>query len=112
MQIGKLDSYVRIEAQVASIDPNFGAEQISWVTHKLAWAQIDDITTRQQESTESNLRSLKRPCKVTMWYDDTIDVTMRIVVLDRNDRVLQIVSKPAELGRRSGMEFMAEDYNV
>lgn len=112
MQIGKLDRFIRIEQKSVTNDADYGSEVVAWTTYKECWAQITDVTTKSQESTNSDLRLLKRPCKVVLRYDDRIDATMRIVMLDRNDRVLQIVSKPAELGRKEAMEFMAEDYAV
>jgi len=112
MQIGKLDCYVRVEQKTITNDPNYGSEIETWATYKTAWAKITDVTTRSQESTKSDLRLLKRPCEVTMRFDDGIDSTMRLVVLDRDDRILQIVSKPAEIGRREGIMFMCEDYAV
>jgi hypothetical protein len=33
-------------------------------------------------------------------------------MLDRDDRLLQITSVPAEIGRRQGLEFMAENYSA
>jgi len=112
MKIGNLDKYIRIEQKTVTNDANYGSEVVTWTTYKECWAQITDITTKSQESTNSDLRLLKRPCKVVVRYDDGIDPTMRIIVMDRSDRVLQIISKPAELGRREAMEFMAEDYQV
>lgn len=112
MQIGKLDRRIRIEQKTVTNDANYGSEVITWTTYKECWAQILDVTTKNQETTNSDLRLLKRPCKVTVRYDDGIDATMRVVMLDRGDRVLQIVTKPAELGRKEAMEFMAEDYEV
>jgi len=112
MQIGKLDRFVRIEQKIVTNDANYGSEVVTWATYKECWAQITDITSKSQESTNSDLRLLKRPCKVIVRYDSGIDATMRLVMLDRDDRVLQIVSKPAELGRKEAMEFMAEDYAV
>lgn len=112
MQIGKLDRRIRFEQKSVTKDANYGSEVITWTTYKEAWAQVLDVTARNQESTNSDLRLLKRPCKVLVRYDSGIDSTMRIVMLDRDDRVLQIVSKPAEVGRREAMEFMAEDYEV
>ena len=47
-----------------------------------------------------------------MHYDSTVDATMRLVMLDRNNRILNIVSQPAEIGRREAIEFMAENYVV
>ena len=109
MRIGKLDRYVRIERKSVTQDPNYGSEIATWVLHKNAWASISDVTTKMQESTNSDLRQLKQPTRVQMRYDSTIDVNMRLIVADTG-RVLNIVSQPAELGRRDAIEFMAENY--
>ena len=111
MQVGKLDRYIRIEKKTVTKDANYGSEVISWDTYKECWANVQDITTRMQESTNNDLRLLKQPCKVLVRYDNGIDATMRIVMLDRDNRVLQIVTKPAEIGRKEAMEFTAEDYS-
>lgn len=112
MQIGKLDRYVRVEKKSVTQDDDFGSEQITWVKHVDAWAQVTDITSKMQESTVNDLRLLKRPCKVIMRYDDTITADMRLVLLDRKDRVLQIVTNPAEIGRKDAIEFTAEEYDL
>lgn len=109
MRIAKLDRYVRIEQKSVTQDPDYGSEVVTWVTYKNAWASILDVTTKMQESTNSDLRQLKQPTRVQMRYDATIDVTMRLVVVDTG-RILNIVSQPAELGRREAIEFMAENY--
>jgi len=111
MQVGKLDRYIRIEKKTVTKDENYGSEIISWDTYKECWANVQDITTRMQESTNSDLRLLKQPCKVLVRYDPGINATMRIVMLDRDNRILQIVTKPAEIGRKEAMEFTAEDYS-
>ncbi len=109
MRIAKLDRYVRIEQKSVAQDANYGSETITWVTYKNAWASILDVTTKMQESTNSDLRQLKQPTRVQMRYDASIDVTMRLVVVDTG-RILNIVSQPAEIGRREAIEFMAENY--
>lgn len=109
MRIGKLDNYVRIEQTQITKDPDYGTEVINWIPYKTAWASILDVTTKMQESTNSDLRQLKQPTRVQMRYDATIDVTMRIVVV-ATGRILNIVSQPAEIGRREAIEFMAENY--
>lgn len=111
MRIGALDRYIKIEKKVVTKDEDYGSEIVEWRTHKECWASVQDVTTRMQESTNTDLRLLKRPCKIVVRYDPTIDATMRVVMIDRDNRVLQITSKPAEIGRRESMEFMAEDYS-
>jgi SPP1 family predicted phage head-tail adaptor len=113
MRIGALKNHVRIEKlDPGSIDSDYGGATETWVIHKTAKANVVDITTRQQEETKSDLRQLKHPCRVTMRYDDTIKSDMRVVVLDRGNRILNIVTQPTELGNRDGIEFMAEEYSA
>ena len=109
MRIGKLDRFVTVQAKLVTQDPDYGSEIVTWVLHKHAWASILDVTTKMQESTNSDLRQLKQPTRVQMRYDASIDVTMRLVVADTG-RILNIVSQPAEIGRREAIEFMAENY--
>lgn len=112
MRIGTLDTPIRFEKQIEVDNTEYGGKDIIWVKHLDCFAGLTDITTRQQESTKSDLRQMMRPCKLVIRYNDTIDSTMRIKVLDRNNRILQIVSKPAEIGRKEGMEMMCHDYAV
>lgn len=112
MRIGIYDRRIRIERKSVTQDPDYGSEVVSWLKHRDAWASVLDVTTKMQETTNSDLRQLKQPCRVTMHYDDSVDATMRIIMLDRNNRILQIVSQPAEIGRREAIEFMAENYVV
>jgi SPP1 family predicted phage head-tail adaptor len=112
MNLGKLDRYIRIESKSVTNDPDFGSEIITWSTYKECWASVQDILSNNQEATKTDLRLSTRPCKVLTHYDSGINETMRIVMLDRDDRLLQIVSVPAEIGRRQGLEFMAEEFSV
>lgn len=109
MRIAKLDRYVRVEQKSVTQDSDYGSEVVTWTLYKNAWASILDVTSKMQESTNSDLRQLKQPTRVQMRYDATIDVTMRLLVVDTG-RILNIVSQPAELGRREAIEFMAENY--
>ena len=112
MQIGRLDRYVRVEKKQVTNNADYGTEVVTWVEHVLAFARVADVTTRMQEETEQNLRQLKRPCRITMRYDNTITADMRLVMLDDDDRIIQIVSAPAELGRRDAIDFFGEEYSA
>ena len=112
MRIGRLDTPVLIQKKSVSTNNDYGGETITWIDHSRGWAGITDVTTRMQESTVFDLRQLKQPCKIVMRYDTTITADMRVVVLDESNRILQIVTKPAVIGRREAIEFMAHDYSV
>ncbi len=112
MQIGKLDCPVRFEQAVTSENSDYGGDSITgWETVWETFAAVTDVTTRMQEETRQDLRLLKRPCRLMCRYNPNITATMRVVMLDRDDRILQIVSKPAELGRKEALEMMCEDYS-
>lgn len=102
---------VRIEKKSVT-QGDYNAEVVDWVEHCSGWADVKDITTRMQESTRSDLRLMKRPCSVTMRYNNTISIDMRVVLLNRENRILQITSQPAEIGNREAIEFMCEEYDV
>lgn len=110
MNIGRLDKMVRIESKQEGARNEYGEAVIAWVEYKTVWASVMDMTSRMQESTQGDLRLLKKPARVMLRYDRDINSTMRIVMLDRDNRVLQIVTSPAEIGNREGLEMMCETY--
>ena len=112
MLIGKLDRYVRVEKPTLVIDPTYGSRTITWAAHIEGWANVQDIMANNQEASNTDLRLATRPCKVMMRFNSSIDATMRLVMLDRENRILQIVSVPAEFGRREFTEFMCEQFSA
>ena len=111
MILGQLDTYIRIEYPVASTDPNYGQEIITWTTYGYAWAKVDDTTTKNQEKTNSgDTRTLQQPCKVKIRYDNNIQSTWRFVVVE-DGRILNLIGKPSEIGRREAMDVMCETYD-
>jgi len=107
-----MDDYVLVQYPAGSTDPDYGAEIITWTDYGYAWADISDISTRNQERITEVMRSLQQPCKVVMRYDANIKAHYRIVVKTQNDRVIEFISAPVELGRREAMEFIGETYSV
>lgn len=112
MDFGKYDRFIRIETKTVTQDPDFGSDIETWATHLECWASVQDVTTGRQESTKTDLRLLTRPCKIETRYNSSITSDMRVILLDRDNRMLQIVTAPAELGRREAIEFMAEAYSA
>jgi SPP1 family predicted phage head-tail adaptor len=112
MQIGALDSYIRIERKQVTNNSDYGSEQITWVKYYEGWAKLTEVTPKAQEETTESSRLLKRPCKMVIRYITGVNATMRVVLLDRSNRIMQIVSDGSELGRKEGLEFMLEEYSV
>lgn len=122
MRKGKLRDRIRFERPVA--DTSFGgAGSGTWVKVCEVWAEVQDVLPSRGERIADGINVANRPARVRLGYRDGLAASMRILV-GRNlkdaqgepywqtDRTLQIISGPAEIGRREAMEFMAEDYNT
>jgi head-tail adaptor len=112
VNIGTLDRPVRVEEQVVTRDPATNEAKVSWVTKATIWARVLDILPSQSEATLSVVRMSKRPAQVRTRYFSWLTANMRFVVLDDNDRHLVPVSGPAVIGRKEGMDFIAETYST
>lgn len=110
---GELDSLIRIERPQA--DTSFaGAGSGQWVTvADQVWASIRDVLPSRSEKIADGINVAARPARVRMYYRTDVNSAMRFVdITDGTDgRVMQIVSGPATIGRREGVEFMVEDYS-
>lgn len=112
MAIGKglasrLDRVIRIERPVP--DTSFkGAGSGSWARVCEVSASVVDALPSRSERMAGGINMAARPARVRIRYRDGITPDMRFVM---GERIMQIVSGPAELGRREAMEFMVEDYS-
>lgn len=104
---GTLDRRIRIERPVA--DNSFdGAGSGSWAPVATVWANVQDALPSRGERLADGINVAARPARVRMRYRSGITSDMRFVM---GDRIMQIVSGPAELGRRETFEFMVEEYS-
>lgn len=117
---GKLDRRIRIERPIKRA--GFGsAGSGTWEPVAEVWAEVQDMLPSRGERLAEGLNIATRPARVRIRYRAGIEASMRVLV-GRNrtdgaggvewhtDRVAQITTVPAEIGRREGLEFMIEDY--
>jgi len=103
---GYYDRRIRIERPVP--DDSFdGAGSGSWEPFKTVWANVQDMLPSKSERVSDGLNALTRPARVRIRYRTDVTTDMRFVM---GDRIMQIVSEPAQLGFRVALEFMVEDY--
>jgi head-tail adaptor len=110
---------IRIERPIA--DPSFaGAGSGSWEKVDDVRASVQDVLPSRSERLADGINFATRPARVRMLFREDVKPDMRFVmgakivddVVDYSTaRIMQIVSGPAELGRREGTEFMVEDYS-
>ncbi len=107
IRAGELDKRIRIERPVA--DDSFdGAGSGAWalVADDVAAGVVDSLPSRSEKQSEG-MTTATRTARVRMRYRRDVAPDMRFVL---GTRVMSIVSGPAEMGRRGGLEFMVEDY--
>ena len=112
LPIVKLDQRIRIERRQVTTDPDYGTQTTTWVTFATVWAEVQDVLPSKAEAQSNGMQAATRPARIRTRYLAGITTDMRVVCLTRGNRVLQIVSGPAELGRKDGLEFMAETYST
>lgn len=121
MKKGQLNRRIRIERPLA--DESYdGAGSGTWQPVHETWANVQDAIPSRGERLADGINVATRPARVRMQYRDGITSDMRVLIgryqKDGDgvlqwvtDRVAQIITMPAELGMRDGLEFMIEDYS-
>ncbi|MFD1951370.1 head-tail adaptor protein [Sphingomonas arantia] len=85
------------------------AGQEEWVPVDTVWAGVQDLLPSRSERTDDGLVLATGRARVRIRWRDDITADMRIL---HGERVMQIIAGPAMLGRRGGLEMMAEDYST
>jgi head-tail adaptor len=115
MRGSQLDRRITIQANTPLQSASSGSMVDSWATfNSLARipAQVQDQLPSKAESTDNGLRQAKRIARVRIRYVAGITSAMRFVLHGESDVTMQIISQPAEIGRREWLEFMAESYST
>lgn len=109
---GRLKDRIRIERPIKNTALG-AATTNTWEKVAEAWAEFQDARPSRAERLANGSYSTTRTARVIMGYRADINASMRVVlVVGKKDvRVAQIVSEPATLGRREGIEFVVEDYS-
>jgi len=105
---GSLDRRIRIERK-ARPGGRGKAGQETWEPVATVWAQVTDALPSRGERLSEGMTMAARPARIRMRFRADITSDMRVVY---GDRIMQITAGPAELGRREGLELMAEDYST
>ena len=118
-QASRYDRVIRIEQKVAD-DAADSAGTETWAKIAQVSAEIIDALPSRGERLADGINVAARPARVRIRYRLGVTSAMRFVLLRWDvgtaawidaGRVMQIVSGPAEVGRREALEFMVEDYS-
>lgn len=111
MKGGDLDRRITIQ-RPATINTEWGPQDGAWedVAARLP-ARVWDNRPSQSESVQGGLRLAKRPATVRIRYMRGLSSDMRVIVHDEEDRICEMTSEPAEIGRRESIEFTIQDFS-
>ncbi|WP_109808799.1 head-tail adaptor protein [Sphingosinithalassobacter portus] len=120
---GALRHLIRVQQPVA--DASFdGAGSGAWHTVAEVRANVTDLLPSRGEKLADGLNIATRPARVRIRYRAGLRANMRVLIGHYvaaegggvpewiTDRTAQIITVPAELGWREGLEFMIEDYST
>lgn len=105
----KRDTLITFQERVGTQDAATGSYQYAWQDAADEWAEVQDILPSRAESLDGTIDMQRRPCRVRTLYRADIDSQMRVTF---DGRTLQIISGPAELGRRDGLEMICEELST
>lgn len=101
-----LDTRIRIERKLVTRDPQYGTEQVTWGQFACVWAEVKDILPSKAERLADSIQIGRKPARIRIRYLAGLAADMRIII---DNRIHQIISGPATLGRREAMEIMVEE---
>lgn len=116
---GDLNRKIRIQRPV--VDTAFdGAGSSTWedLTAAPLFANVQDTLPSRGERLADGLNIATRPARVRIRWRTDVAAYMRVLIGEKVDgewqtyRTAQIVTPPAEIGFRRGLEFMIEDYST
>lgn len=108
MRAADLNHRVLVEKKTVTTDPDYGTETVTWATVANLWANVQDVLPSRSEAVKNGLATATSQTRIRMRFRTDIDSTMRMTINRPAPVVYQIISGPAELGRREWMEFVVE----
>lgn len=108
----QLNWRIRFEQPDDVINPEYGGTVQKWIPVVTVWAEVQDVLPSRAVSVQQGVEIAVRPARIRIRWRPGLESAMRMVVLGQYPRTMQIVAGPAELGRRQGLEFMAEEFST
>lgn len=112
MKIGNLNRRIRIEQRSTTQNAVDGSPVATWSTYLTLWAEVQEVLPSKGESQAQGINIAARPARVRCRYVTGITSAMRVIYLDRSDRVMKILAQPVELGTKQGLEFIVADFTT
>lgn len=93
-------------------DAVFNTPLADWSVAFQEWVEVQDMLPSRGERIAEGISVAARPCRIRMLWRADVSAAMRVRFDDEGGRLLQIVTQPAELGFREGLELVAEEVST
>lgn len=108
MNIGPLNTRGRFESRSVTQDAAFGTEVVTWALAAVRWCNVQDVLPSRSEGIVRDLEVSKNPTRLRIRYCTDITSKMRLIINRPTRTIYQLVSGPAIIGDKDGLEFMIE----
>ena len=108
MNIGRLDTYCRVEFPVETQEGEYGTPVVAWTPLSMSWLNLQDVLPSHSESVQNGLNLSKIQTRVRGRYRTDMNAAMRIVTQTTPPRIYNLITEPAVIGNKDGIEFMVE----
>lgn len=108
IRTGALNRRCRIEYKAIATDPHFNTEVITWAPLSTVWCELQDILPSRSESVKNGIEIASLQTRVRMRYRSDLNASMRMVLLQPVETIYQIISGPAIIGNKEGIELIIE----
>lgn len=106
MRPGRFDTPVTILVNAPTRDARYKTRVNAWTDGPTVLAEVEDILPSRADRVGDEISLTRRPARVRMHFRTDVSQANRLRIRGRE---MRIVSGPAELGRRQGLEFMVEE---
>lgn len=101
------DRRITIERRAVTKHAASGSAVETWSVYAVKWAERRDGLPSRQDNLQQGLERTSAPVRFRFRHDAGIDSTMRV---RDGAEILQIVGRPAEIGRREWTEIACEEF--
>lgn len=108
MNIGSLNTYCRVEYPVTGQEGEFGTPTITWTLRSMSWFNLQDVLPSRSEAVKGGLSLSAIQTRARGRYRTDMNATMRIVAQRSPEVVYNLITEPAVIGNKDGIEFMVE----
>lgn len=112
MNIGQLNTQCRVEYPVTGQEGAFGTPTITWTPLSTSWFNFQDQLPSRSEAVKGGLSLSAIQTRVRGRYRPNpaqqMNATMRLVLLANPEVIYNLITEPAVLGNKDGIEFMVE----